>query len=257
MNNAPPRSDGINLPILDTSPGYKRVAALIEGEIVRGRIQPGEILPTEIELAAQLQVHRSTVREGIRALENSGLIKRVGGKRLVVSVPELSTIARYNVRAMALRKVSFLDLWEVQMQIEPFCAALAAQRINSETADLLCSNVQRLERDLDDDDEVMANDVEFHRVVARAAGNNVLELSTDPISALLLPATINLYKRVPAARHRLLVAHKNIAAAIVSHDDMSAREWMAKHIRDFRRAYSIAGMDLAAPITFDEYVPRP
>jgi DNA-binding FadR family transcriptional regulator len=243
--------DGMSLPVLDTAPGYKRVADLIEKEIVSGRIKPGDRLPTEIDLAAQLGVHRSTVREGIRSLENSGLIKRVGGKRLIVSVPEQRAVAAYNSRAMALRQVSFFELWEVQMEIEPFCADLAASRITDTLADEMRDSIRRLELNIDNDEAVIAHDIEFHRIVARAARNTVLELSVDPIGVLLFSATTDLYQKVPPARHRLYQAHNAIADAICAGDRETARDWMAKHIRDFRRGYLIAGLSLDAPITLD------
>jgi DNA-binding FadR family transcriptional regulator len=251
MASTPARSESFHLPVLNTAPGYKRVAELIEQEIVVGRIKPGDMLPTELDLAAQLGVHRSTVREGIRSLENSGLIKRVGGKRLIVSVPEQSAMALYNTRAMALRRVSFFELWEVQMEIEPFCADLAAGRITDDLADEMRDSLRRLEQDLDDDNAVIAHDIEFHRIIARAARNTALELSVDPIGVLLFSATTDLYQKVPPARHRLYEAHKAIADAICARDRDMAREWMAKHIRDFRRGYLIAGLSLDAPITLD------
>ncbi|WP_173934002.1 FadR/GntR family transcriptional regulator [Chelativorans sp. Marseille-P2723] len=257
MAISPDRPDSFNLPVLDTAPGYKRVADLIEREIVGGRIKPGDMLPTEIELAAQLGVHRSTVREGIRSLENSGLIKRVGGKRLIVSVPEQSAVAWYNTRAMALRKVSFFELWEVQMEIEPFCADLAAARITDQLADEMRESLRRLEENLEDDEAVIAHDIEFHRIIARAARNGALELSVEPVSVLLFSATTTLYQKVPPARHRLLQAHKTIADAICARDRDAAREWMTKHIRDFRRGYLIAGLSMDAPITLDPRAMRP
>lgn len=257
MAISPERTDSINLPVLDTAPGYKRVADLIEKEIVIGRIKPGDMLPTEIELATQLGVHRSTVREGIRSLENSGLIKRVGGKRLIVSVPEQSAVAWYNTRAMALRRVSFFELWEVQMEIEPFCADLAATRITDELAEEMLASLHRLEQNLEDDDAVIAHDIEFHRIIARATRNAALELSVDPVGVLLFSATTTLYQKVPPARHRLLQAHRAIADAICAHDPQLAREWMTRHIRDFRRGYLIAGMSMDAPITLDPRAMRP
>ncbi|HWK67259.1 MAG TPA: hypothetical protein VNS34_20215 [Rhizobiaceae bacterium] len=54
-----------------------------------------------------------------------------------------------------------------------------------------------------------------------------------------------------SARHRLHAAHKAIIDAIYSRGCETAREWMAKHIRDFRRGYLVAGFHLDAPITLD------
>lgn len=251
-----PSSERFSLPVLDTAPGYKRVSDLIEKEIVAGRIKPGDLLPTESDLAAQLGVHRSTVREGIRSLENSGLIKRVGGKRLMVSVPDAGAVSWYNTRVMSMRKVSFFELWEVQMELEPFCAGLAASRITDEVASELVNSVLQLEQNLDDDEAVIAHDIEFHRSIARATRNSALELSVDPIGGLLFSATLDLYRKVPPARHRLYQAHKAIAEAICARDADAARNWMAKHIRDFRRGYLVAGISLDAPISVDQQAAR-
>ena len=224
---------------------------MIENEIISGRIKPGDLLPIESDLAIQLGVHRSTVREGIRALENAGLIRRVGAKRLMVSIPDGQAVAWATSRAMGLRNVSFLDLWEVQMELEPFCAELAAQRVNDKTAQALIGNVANLSANIDDDRNIIALDIEFHRLVAEVANNAALVLTREPISVMLFSATLDLYQRVPAARKRLLQAHRKICDAIVARNPADARLWMAKHITDFRRGYVVADLDLNAPIGLD------
>lgn len=248
---AKPAREASILPSLNLVPSYKRVADLIEREILEGRLEPGVLLPTEGELSSQLNVHRSTIREGIRSLENSGLIKRVGAKRLMVTIPDAASVAVYNSRAMGLHRVSFFELWEMQMELEPFCAALSAGRISDELAREIAANVDRLEEILDDDKAVAENDIEFHHLIVKATGNKALMLSLEHVGVLLFSATKDLYQKVPPARHRLLQAHKTIAAAVISHDAETARAWMAKHIRDFRRGYLIAGLDLDKPLDID------
>ena len=248
MANSPPEPTLIQI---DRDPTYKRVAKAIEQAIMSGRLKSGDKLPTETELAAQLGVNRSTVREGIRALENSDLVTRIGGKRLVVQVPQASEIARVNTRALGLMHVSFLDLWEMQLQIEPFAAHAAAQRIEPEVREALRENVARLNEHIEDDDKVIENDIEFHRLVAQAASNAVLGLVSEPIRMLLFSATVGLYDAVPQARHRLLAAHRSILAEIERGDSRAAQHWMARHIEDFKRGYEVAGFVLHAPIPID------
>lgn len=239
------------LPQLDTAPGYRRVASLIEAEILSGRLQSGDLLPIEAELAAQIGVNRSTLREGLRALEDAGLIRRARAKRLMVTIPDREAVAWANMRAMGLRGVSFNHLWQIQMQIEPLCARLAAQGGGPALAGALADNLRRTEAGLDDDATVIACDTAFHRLLAEAADNPALSLITEPIGQLLLPATHDLYRLVPVARHRLLAAHRAIAAAITGGDGDGAADWMTRHIEDFRRGYRIAGLDMAAPIRLD------
>jgi DNA-binding FadR family transcriptional regulator len=236
---------------IDTDPNYKRVAKAIEEAIMTGRLKEGDLLPTETDLAQQLGVNRSTVREGIRALENADLVKRAGGKRLVVSVPQPSDVAWVNMRALGLMNVSFLDLWEVQLDLEPFAASTAAERITPDLVEALRRNVLELREILEDDRKVIENDIAFHHLVAQAAGNSVLDLISAPIRVLLFSATTDLYQAVPQARHRLLAAHEAIVIEIAAGNVATARQWMARHIEDFRRGYEVAGFDMRRPIPFD------
>jgi len=236
---------------ISVEPGYKRVASAIEAQILAGRLKAGELLPTEGDLAVQLGVHRSTVREGIRSLENAGFVKRAAGKRLAISIPETSEICSVVTKALGLMKVSFMELWEMQMHLEPFAARLASQRINDKLAQALRENIEGLRQNINDDDYVLHSDAEFHHLITEAARNSALSLSAAPIGALMFSATVDLYETLPQARHRLLAAHEAIADAILSQDAATAELWMMRHIRDFHRAYEVAGFDMNDPITLD------
>jgi len=64
----------------DGKPKYERLRELIVDELRTGRLQPGDALPTEQQLATQHAIARSTVRQAMAALERDGLIRRVQGK---------------------------------------------------------------------------------------------------------------------------------------------------------------------------------
>ena len=72
---------------LNVLSAYQIVSRELRRMIKSGELRAGDQLPTEAELAQQFGVNRSTVREGIRQLENEGLVSREGRKRLTVSVP--------------------------------------------------------------------------------------------------------------------------------------------------------------------------
>ena len=61
---------------------YEMVAEAIEAEIVSGRLRPGDEIGTEAALVRQFGVNRSTVREGIRVLEQGGLVRREASRKL-------------------------------------------------------------------------------------------------------------------------------------------------------------------------------
>ncbi|WP_419572449.1 GntR family transcriptional regulator, partial [Rheinheimera sp.] len=69
-------------------------------------------MPIEAELCEQFQVTRSTVREGLRLLEQSGLIARGSHKKFIVKRPNASDVAVAASRSLALGGVTFNEVWE-------------------------------------------------------------------------------------------------------------------------------------------------
>lgn len=61
-------------------PKYERLRTQLINQVVSGELRPGDALPSELEMAGQLTLARSTVRQALAELERSGLIRRVRGK---------------------------------------------------------------------------------------------------------------------------------------------------------------------------------
>ena len=243
-------ASAVHLDRIDSAPGYRRVALALEEQILSGRLKAGDLLPTEGELADQLGVHRSTIREGIRALESAGLVKRAGAKRLMISVPDRREVIRSVTRALGLGGITFPELWELMMEMEPAIVRLAAGRLSPELERQLRDNLRRTEEQLYDDEALVELDIDFHRLLAEATRNRALALQAESIGQLLHSATDQLYRRSPRARFRLLEAHRHVVNALAAGDAKTAEEWMRKHIQDFRRGYIVAGMDFKGPIRF-------
>ena len=66
---------------LQMTPAYRMVSDDLRQRIVRGEVKEGEPFPIEADLASKFGVHRSTIREALRVLEQEGLLRRAG-KRL-------------------------------------------------------------------------------------------------------------------------------------------------------------------------------
>jgi GntR family transcriptional repressor for pyruvate dehydrogenase complex len=233
---------------IESMPNYRRVTLAIEEQIVSGKMKLGDPLPTEQDLAEQLGVNRSTLREGLRALENAGFLKRAGAKKLIVSIPDSHEIAQYTSRAMTLFSITFTELWEMLMALEPLSARYAAQRGPKDLLALLAENVRATEERLHDDATIIRLDVEFHSLISKATQNRALVLTEEPLGLLLYSSTKRLYRSSPRARYRLLEAHRKISEAITAGDAQTAENWMKKHIEDFRRGYVIAGLDIKGPV---------
>jgi GntR family transcriptional regulator, transcriptional repressor for pyruvate dehydrogenase complex len=222
---------------IKAEPAYRKVAAALLERITTRVLSAGERLPAELELARQFGVHRGTVREALRELETNGVLKRErGSKLMMVTRPARGAVAAGVSRALTLHDVSYHDVWEALTAIEPPIAAAAASR--------------RKPKDLARIDAIVAADVDvaqtadFFRAVGEATHNGVFMLAHEPLVQMLEPSLATLMRKVPQAAARVAIAQKRIAGAIRAKDAAQAEDWMAKHIRDFRRGFEVAGIGL-------------
>jgi GntR family transcriptional regulator, transcriptional repressor for pyruvate dehydrogenase complex len=225
---------------LDDHPAYRQIANVIEERIVGRSLRAGDPLPSEMDLARQFGVNRSTIREAIRELETHGLLGRVRGeKRLRVTRPEPRRVSSGVSRALALLDVTFLELWEAMMAIDPVAAQYAAVRRTPAQLQALVRAGARFTREVADTTAAVSAVVDFFTVVAAASGNQVLALSQAPLNLLLAPALTRMIDRVPQARARIRDAQGKITDAIRLRRSEQARTWMEKHIRDFKRGHEL------------------
>jgi len=230
-------------------PAYRKVAAALLERITDRTINAGERLPGEIELARQFGVHRGTVREALRELESNGVLKRErGSKLMMVTRPARATVAAGVSRALALHDVSFHDVWEALTALEPPIAAAAARARSAQDLAKLDEIVERLEQDLETPAAVLQAG-EFFRAIGEATQNGAFMLAHEPMVELLVPSLGAMIDKVPQARRRIAEAQKKLLAAIRERSGVQASEWMAKHIRDFRRGFEIAGIALERRVT--------
>jgi GntR family transcriptional regulator, transcriptional repressor for pyruvate dehydrogenase complex len=226
---------------LKDSPAYRQIANVIEQRIVGRSLRAGDALPSETDLARQFGVNRSTIREAIRELEIHGLLGRGRGeKRLRVTRPEPRNVSSGVSRALALHDVTFQELWEAMMAIEPAAAEYAATRRTPVQLQDLMRAAARFKRDSADTGAAVVAVMEFFTAVAAASGNQVLAWSQAPLNELLQAALTRLIDRVPQARARICTAQAKISAAIKLKKSDQARAWMEKHILDFKRGHDLA-----------------
>ncbi|MDW8260594.1 MAG: GntR family transcriptional regulator, partial [Gammaproteobacteria bacterium] len=211
---------------LGREPTYRLVAQAIAARITDRSLQDGDPLPTETELAQQLGVNRSTVREALRELESRRLIgRRPGSKRMVVTRPGTDTLAAHCSEALALQDVTIYEVWEMLMMLEPSAAELAARRRSA-------ADVAALRALLATEPSV-ASVGTFFRTVVAAIGNKALSLAHEPAIRVLASSLAMIIDRVPQARARIALAQRRIVEAIAARQADTAREWMQRHVRDF------------------------
>ena len=192
-----------------------------------------------------LLLHDVTVREALRELESRGLVQRRPGSKLMsVSRPQQASIAAGISHALLLNDVTVHDVWEALTILEPPIAIAAARARNAADLSALSAAAGALSSEDADTGAAVQRTAEVFRCIGRATHNPVLGLAQEPLLQLLEPSLVIMIDKVPQARSRIVTAQQQLVRALEARDTQQAEVWMARHIRDFKKGYELAGIDL-------------
>jgi len=209
---------------------YEEVARQIERLILK-KMQPGDKLPSERELAETLGVSRSSIRDAIRSLELMGLVEPRQGAGTVVL--EISIESLVNPLANTLKRKEELigELLDFRKMLEPPLAARAASHASADEISEMEEILDRQQEKLRQGESAIAEDSEFHYSVALASRNSVVLKVLDTLMDLLRD-TRERSLQVEGRQQKSLAGHRRILAAIKRHDGEAAKAAMRRHIED-------------------------
>lgn len=191
--------------------------------IQQGVLKPGEQLPPQEELAQELGVSRTSLREALKELSYRGLIYSKHGVGTFVS------------DSFATEQ----EMLEARKYIETGTAFLAALRASEDDIQQLAALIEKMEENVKKEDLTAFSDqdYEFHHSIARLSGNHVLQKVLHTLGDLVLEQQ-NIVQRLPGAMKRADLFHHRIFNAIKSRDAVSAAQLMTDHIEDVAHALS-------------------
>jgi GntR family transcriptional repressor for pyruvate dehydrogenase complex len=202
----------------------------IKQMILSGRVRPGEKLPREADLAAELGLSRNSLREAVKALSVINVLDvRQGDGTYATSLAPSLLLEALSFIVDFHRDDTVLDFLEVRRILEPAATALAAIRMSDEDRSELGKVLETVDVDTPVE-ELVAADLEFHRQIAVGAGNSVLASLVDSMSAPTTRARVWRGMTEPRALERTLAEHRAIYLAITSRDADLARSWANVHI---------------------------
>ncbi|HTV66620.1 MAG TPA: FadR/GntR family transcriptional regulator [Bryocella sp.] len=208
---------------------YEAVAEQIERLILR-KLKPGDKLPSERELAEMLRVSRSSIRDAIRSLELLGLVEPRQGAGTIVRETSVDSMKPF-ADALKQRQEMVTDLLDFREMVEPPLAARAAAHISSAQISGLEDILLRQEQKMLAGEPAIAEDAEFHYIIALASGNTVVLKVIDLVIDLLRD-TRQRALQVPGRAQRSLNGHRRILDAIARRDPEAASAAMRRHIRE-------------------------
>ncbi|WP_328946709.1 FadR family transcriptional regulator [Streptomyces sp. NBC_00250] len=207
----------------------------IKEMIVSGALRPGDRLPKEADLAAELGLSRNSLREAVKALSLLNILDVRQGDGTYVSSLE---------PPLLLEAVSFvldfhqddqaLQALKVRGILEPAATAIAAERIPEDEIRELGELLDRLGA-APSLDELVASDLEFHRRIAAASGIPLLCSLLDSISGATVRARLWRGITEETAVARTLSEHRAILDALAARDARTAEAWATIHISNVVR----------------------
>jgi len=219
------------------------VAGIIKDWIIKHGLSPGDRLPQEHQLIADLAVSKGTVREALKILETQGLIRTrtgPGGGAFITEGREdhaSALLANY----LLFKEVSIADIYELRISLEPPLVADLAPRITMEQVEELRTRMSRYTAPpttIEEEREQRRAELEFHETLAGFSDNPLLGFVCGFLARLLKELTI--CKRIydqpnPELRERGVSYQEQLIEALCARDAETARAVMQAHMRAAQR----------------------
>lgn len=210
----------------------ERIARTLRASIVKGRLQPGEALPSERELAAKYEVNRSSVREAMKRLEGWGLvtIRHGGATRVADGLLDagLSLVPELLEAGGELGEGILRDLHELRGLLLGWSAEQAAQKADGASIARLEALARALAEPRQKPAALQALDYDFFEQLVLIAGNQLLVLFTKLVRDIYFRAP---ERFLPLYRPEVFDPglHRACVAAIRARDVKAAGEAMRAH----------------------------
>lgn len=162
--------------------GSEYVMEHLKQDIISGKYQPGEKLPTVVQFAEIYQVGRSTIREALSALKAIGMlhIQHGGGTYVANKLPTIDV--QKDVLQLFSETIVLREIIEVRQYIEAGCAHYAAIRRTDEDLAKLWQIVHRMQQHMASDIESEQADIDFHLTLAYASHNSLFIAMMESIA---------------------------------------------------------------------------
>lgn len=212
---------------------YEEIADGLIKKIQSGELAPGDRLPSERVLAQEYGVSRSVIREAFRSLARLGCVESYVGGGTFVKAPEISDVAD-PLSVMILNDEQFaLELVEVRLLLETEIARLAALKRSDEQLQELSKTLRDMSREVLKGNKGEEQDIRFHELLAKAAGNRAMEMVFAACMAAM-DQSMGITQYIEGVPQQTLYEHENILDAVVRKDGAKAEDAMKQHLESTR-----------------------
>lgn len=206
----------------------KTLISVLKGLMSDGSLALGSRLPPERELAERFGVHRSSLRQALKALETIGVLTQRVGDGTYLTSDAASILSAPLEFMIIVDGISFTELMEARLIVEPELAARAAERATSNDLINLRAALDAMKASRRDRAVRAQHDLTFHETIAHASANRVCQRMFSAIhkatmKGMMLTTSVDNYKET-------IRFHEAIYKAIWRRDPEAARRQMIEHI---------------------------
>lgn len=205
---------------------------------------PGDRLPSEANLSKALNVSRTVVREAYRSLAAMRIIELATGKRATVSPIDHGALSLIFEHGVYTDQINIQQIYDVRRTIESRIVVLASIRRSDTEATAILAIAKAMRDATDSPDELMEQDLAFHRALASASKNPVFALIVGAFQGITRQTWLVGWKSrtTPEAREAMIATHEGLAEAIGAGDPQRAVALMGVHFDESVRALLSAGL---------------
>ena len=218
----------LNFDIQNHKPLREMVYEELKMQILTGEIVPGTRM-MEVDLAAEMGVSRTPVREAIRKLEKEGLV---------------TIEPRRGAYASRISTQDMIEILEVRQDLEGLAAFFAASRMSPENLALLREISANYNKAVEEGNmgDLIQYDTRFHRLIVDSCSNKILVNMVEQLQELVLRFRYIYYDNFKRAE-KMPAEHQEILDAIASGDADRARQAADLHIERLKQMVIEDGME--------------
>jgi GntR family transcriptional regulator, transcriptional repressor for pyruvate dehydrogenase complex len=205
------------------------VVERLEAPLREGRMEPGDRLPPERLLAAEMRISRATVREALHELELKGLVKRRQGRGTIVAEVDRAEFTQLLLRRLTIQERGLLEIMDFREVTEVPIAARAARYATDSEITRMEAALARMETEISAERYAELDD-RFHQLIAQATHNPLL-FKIVQASADWTRSARNPILEDSRRRRTSLEGHRHILACIRERDPDGAGLAMKEHLR--------------------------
>jgi len=207
-----------------------KLLATFKQLIAEGTLAPGTRLPAEREMASSLNVSRGSLRQVLKMLEIMGVVSQRVGDGTYLNAAAPSILAEPMEFLILLDGISFEELMDARLIVEPELAARAAARATPELLADLRQSLLGMKQNGEDHVRLIREDLRFHRTIFQMADNRVCNIMFSIVHEAL-HGLMEITSRMVGMEHTLRL-HERIYTAIRKRDPDEARARMSAHLVD-------------------------